>query len=142
MNNHYHQRPQFPPRQPFVQRSNSQPVQEDTVIHSIPVFKEEDYYGFKDAILAVSVPEEYSNSKSSSQPLQDMVEKSIEMNGKVVESLLQLSRVLDKQSDCLAEPRAFTNDRFIIESEERDLETTLNFIDLLNDPIGLIDSIQ
>ena len=102
---------------------------------SIPAFNPEEYAGFRELILAASVPETHQGEKSSTSQLQAIVEESVEMNGKVMDSLLAVANCLQVQNDFLAKPPFLTHDQFVIERENMKLDVVQNFEGLMNQPI-------
>lgn len=106
---------------------------------TIPKFNAEDYLSFRDDILAASVPDECGSDEIALEnPLQKIVEKSVDMNQSVIDNLLNVANCLQSQSDFLAQPPVFSHDHFVIETEDRDLEAATSFADILNMPIHRI----
>ena len=102
---------------------------------SIPPFNPDEYAGFKELILAASVPENHKGEQSSTSHLQAIVERSVEMNGIVMDSLLNVANCLQIQNEYLAKPPFLTHEQFVIDRENMNLEDIENYEALLNKPI-------
>ena len=124
-------------RPPQQMMNPPQPKQEDfRTLDTIPVFHPEDYLGFKDLILAASVPETHQSSESSTSQLQKIIEEKVALNGEVMDSLLAVANCLQPQTDFLAKPPFLTHDHFVLDRETLDLEVIQNYSELLNQPLN------
>ena len=122
--------PQGVPPRPDSQQQQRQEDQNE----EIPAFHIEDYAGFKDIILAASIPE-VKNSSSIPQ-LQQTIETKVKLNGEVINSLLQVSNVLTQKNDFLAEPHFLSNTQFNLDQKTMDLQVIQNYSELLEQPIN------
>ena len=151
--NHYHDnrrnsnRSSYP-RQYVPQRtpSNQQPApnqQQDfaSQFQNIPTFNPDDYPGFKDLILAASIPDEEPTIQKSR--LQEMTERSVENNGRVMETLWQVANYLHCPCEFLARPPFLTDEHISIEKENMKLQYFDKYTQILNSPVSrLIEMAQ